>query len=122
MKNVEWKVIYIVDPCDSSADQILDTIEMDSVEKGAHEFEWEFSPPDYSKFNDKFSIFDSTAMIFSVSHEKREFLKVSYFVIHTTTQNLEESPEEEVKLELVKREVKADKPKITTFVIDWGLN
>ena len=47
-KPLVWKIVYIGDALDSTCDQILDTIEMDTVDYGASEFEWDVNAPDYS--------------------------------------------------------------------------
>lgn len=82
LENIDWKVVYIADACDEEADQELDVINMESVDHGANEFEWEIPAPNYKILPDPFAIFDASALVLKVSYKDTEFLRINYFVVH----------------------------------------
>lgn len=121
LENIDWKVVYIADACDEEADQELDVINMESVDHGANEFEWEIPAPNYKILPDPFAIFDASALVLKVSYKDKEFLRINYFVVHQyKTQEMTENPPEEVQWSEVQRVIKSDKPRQNMFDIDWS--
>lgn len=117
--NVTWKAIFVNDPNNSEQDQVLDTVHMDAVEKGACEFDWELDAPDYSKLPSEFDIFDTSVIMVLVYMNDEEFFRCSYLTTHAyTNEKYEEEPPESVKWDEVERRVSA-KPIIAAAEIDW---
>ena len=63
-----------------------------------------------------------TAVVLTVSFRKKEFFRCGYYVYNSyTDQELIEADPEQVIIEKVQRNILADKPRITRFNIDWGV-
>ena len=116
---IEWKAIYVSNPDDSSYDQTLDSIEMEGVEYGVNEFDWELDAPDYSKLPSEFDIFDTSVIMVLVYADGNEFFRCSYLTTHAYTNPLyEDEPPENVKWDEIERRVNK-KPIIAVSDIDW---
>ena len=120
-KKVEFKFVYILESDNKEKDQILDTIEMEEVNYGAMMFEWEVNKPDYTKLDDEFDIFDTTAIMIIVTYEDKEFFRCSYLIRHQycSKKNLDNEPEK-VDWEDLERIVNIEKPVIKVGDIDWN--
>jgi len=116
-----WKAIYVGNPDTSEFDQVLDTVEMEGVEQGRAEFDWELEAPDYSKLPSEFDIFDTSAVMVLVYASGHEFFRCSYLTTHAyANAKYDEEPPESVKWDEVERRVNAHKPRIVTTEIDWS--
>jgi len=118
--NVTWKAIFVGNPDNAEFDQVLDTVHMDAVEKGACEFDWELDAPDYSKLPSEFDIFDTSVIMVLVYANDQEFFRCSYLTTHVyTNEKYEEEPPESVKWDEIERRINAKKPIIAANEIDW---
>lgn len=62
---------------------------------GPNEFEWEIKSPDYDQLEDQYEIFDTSAIMLIVSYKEKEFLRISYLIIHEyqSEENRENPPD-----------------------------
>ena len=117
---VEWRFIYVADPDADSKDQILDQIFMDKLEYGVNNFDWEVSPPDYSKLANPYDLFDTTIIMIVVLIEGREFFRCSYLLTHEyDSEEMRESPPDQIEWERLTRKIKTGNPVITIKEIAW---
>lgn len=94
---------------------------MEEIERGANEFEWEVSAPNYQILSDPFSIFDTTAIVICVSNSGKEFLRINYLVTHSyDNEEMKENPPEEINWSRLIRVVNVEKPRINQLDIDWN--
>lgn len=117
--SIEWKAIYVGNPDETSFDQTLDCIDMEEVEYGVNEFDWELDAPDYSKLPSEFDIFDTSVIMILVYADGKEFFRCSYLTTHVyTNPAYEDEPPENVKWDEIERRVNK-KPIIAVSDIDW---
>ena len=115
-----WRLIYVADPDEDKHDQILDEIFMDKLEYGVNNFDWEVSPPDYSKLSNPYDVFDTTILMVIVLIEGREFFRCSYLVTHEyDNEEMRDNPPDQIDLDKLVRKIKTDNPVITIKEIAW---
>ena len=118
--NVEWKAIFVDNPDNIEFDQVLDVIQMEGVDYGVSEFDWELEAPNYAKLESEFDIFDTSVIMILVYVDGKEFFRCSYLTTHIYTNPIyEEEPPESVKWDEVERRVNVKRPIIAVSDVDW---
>lgn len=117
---IEWKAIFVGNPDNAEFDQTLDSIQMEGVDYGVSEFDWELDAPDYTKLQSEFDIFDTSVIMILVYADGKEFFRCSYLTTHMyTNPAYEEDPPENVKWDEVERRINTKKPILAVSDIDW---
>lgn len=134
-KEVEWSMTYIGSAQDSKYDQLLDTVEVETV-VATMKFVFEAPPPNLFLVPKEDQL-DNSAVLISAKYRGREFCRVGYYMRHEyplefvnalRTQQpggLAEivEPElpcgERLNLQALMRLVDVDNPRVTNFLIDW---
>ena len=117
---IEWRVVYVADPNDSSQDQVLDQIFMDSLDYGASSFEWEVPAPDYSRLASPFDVFDTAILMVIILIEGREFFRCSYLMsCEYASEEMRDNPPERVEWAHLHRKISANNPVITVNETVW---
>lgn len=122
-EEIEWKLIYVGSAKDEKYDQVLDSFSMDNLQAGMMQFQIESNAPNPHLIPSKDDLFGVTAIIITISFRKQEFFRCGYYVYNNYVEEellLNDPPE--VLLDRIQRNILSDKPRITRYNIDWGLN
>ena len=100
-------------------DQELDSLLVGPIPVGVNKFIFEADPPDTSKIPDA-EILGVTVILLTCAYDGREFVRVGYYVNNEyVTEDLNADPPAKPILEKVRRNVLAEKPRVTRFAIKW---
>ena len=134
-KEVEWSMTYIGSAQDSKYDQLLDTVEVETV-VATMKFVFEAPPPNLFLVPKEDQL-DNSAVLISAKYRGREFCRVGYYMRHEYPIEFVNSlrtqqagglaeivePElpcgERLNLPALMRLVDVDNPRVTNFLIDW---
>jgi histone chaperone ASF1 len=127
---LEFKVIYVRDPCNDSLDITLDSLFVGPVQKGRSMFVVEIDPPSLSDIPVKNRL-DVTALLFTGNYQGEEFVRVGYYVSNDLKpEKLAQAERQDLTLEEVCAKLDAsdlirtigdDKPTVTKYEITWDL-
>lgn len=118
-EDLEWKIIYVGSAESEDYDQILDTVYVGPIPEGRHKFVFLADAPDPKKIPTA-DIVGVTVVLLTCSYKKQEFIRVGYYVsIAYEDPELVENPPSEPDLSKLKRNILADKPRVTKFKINW---
>lgn len=135
--DLEWKVLYVGSAQDAAKDQILDEILVGPVPVGVNKFVLQADAPDPSQLAQD-DLLGVTVVLVTCSYKEREFVRVGYYVNNeyhdpnapppapVATVGPDGKPQapptipNPVPLELIQRQILADKPRVTKFPISWG--
>lgn len=135
--DLEWKVLYVGSAHDSHQDQVLDEILVGPVPVGMNKFVLQADAPAVSKLPEN-DILGVTVVLVTCSYKEKEFVRVGYYVnneytgYNNSNENensndpdavAEQQPPLSLKdldLQLIQRQILADKPRVTKFPIPWG--
>lgn len=68
----------------------------------------------------KADLLEVTVVLLSCLYNDKEFVRVGYYVNNEyTDEQLRENPPEQVLIDQLQRNILADKPKVTRYMIDW---
>ena len=122
-EEIEWKLVYVGSSKDERFDQVLDCFSMDCLQPGVMQFQIQSNAPDYMKIPSKEDLLGVTAIILTISFRKQEFFRCGYYVYNNyVDEELLMNDPPQVLVDRVQRSILSDKPRITRFNIDWGLN
>lgn len=100
-------------------DQVLDSLLVGPVPVGVNKFLFEADAPNISRIPDS-DILGVTVVLLTCSYDDREFVRVGYYVNNEyDTPELAAEPPAKPIVERVKRNVLAEKPRVTRFAIKW---
>lgn len=135
--DLEWKVTYVgsatssvpfalsppnphtLNPSSSEHDQVLDTLLVGPVPVGVNKFIFETEAPDLTKIPNT-EIVNVTVVLLSCAYDDREFVRVGYYVNNEyTDEALIADPPSKPIIEKVRRNILAEKPRVTRFAIKW---
>ncbi|PWN46192.1 anti-silence-domain-containing protein [Ceraceosorus guamensis] len=117
--DIEWKLIYVGSAESASYDQELDNCMVGPVPVGVNSFEFEADAPHPDKIPTQ-DLLGVTVILLTGSYRDAEFIRVGYYVNNFYEDPaLQENPPEQVDLSIVKREVLAEKPRVTRFNVKW---
>jgi histone chaperone ASF1 len=100
-------------------DQELDSLLVGPIPVGVNKFIFEADPPDTSRIPDA-EILGVTVILLTCAYDSREFVRVGYYVNNEyDSDELNADPPPKPILERVRRNVLAEKPRVTRFAIKW---
>ena len=99
--DLEWKLTYVGSAEDDKCDQILDTVLVGPVVRGAYKFVFQANPPDVSKIPQE-DILGVTVLLVTCSYNNQEFIRVGYYV---NNEYADEELKENLKYTLQKNRV-----------------
>jgi histone chaperone ASF1 len=100
-------------PSSSEHDQELDSLLVGPIPIGVNKFIFEADPPSLSRL-------PSSEILLTCSYDSREFVRVGYYVNNEyDSEELNAEPPAKPIIERVRRNVLAEKPRVTRFAIKW---
>lgn len=103
----------------SDYDQELDSLLVGPIPVGVNKFIFEADPPDLKRIPAS-EILGVTVILLTCSYDGREFVRVGYYVNNEyDSEDLNAEPPAKPIIERVKRNVLAEKPRVTRFAIKW---
>ncbi|KAN0102039.1 histone deposition protein Asf1 [Hyaloscypha variabilis] len=118
-KDLEWKLTYVGSATSDEHDQELDSLLVGPIPVGVNKFIFEADPPDTSRIPDA-EILGVTVILLTCAYDSREFVRVGYYVNNEyDSEELNADPPAKPILEKVRRNVLAEKPRVTRFAIKW---
>jgi histone chaperone ASF1 len=121
-EDLEWRVTYVGNAEDPSYDQTLEEVMVGPLVVGINRFVLQAPPPDYSKIAQE-DLVGVTVVLISCFYVNREFLKIGYYVANEYTVEIDpENPPYPVRMDLLRRNIAADQPRVTRIPIDWNCN
>ncbi|WEW55195.1 Histone chaperone asf1 [Emydomyces testavorans] len=118
-KDLEWKLTYVGSATSSEYDQELDSLLVGPIPVGVNKFIFEADPPDLKRIPTS-EILGVTVILLTCSYDGREFVRVGYYVNNEyDNEEFNEDPPAKPIIERVRRNVLAEKPRVTRFHIKW---
>jgi histone chaperone ASF1 len=118
-KDLEWKLTYVGSATSSEYDQELDSVLVGPLPVGINKFVFRADPPDLSRIPNS-EILGVTVILLSCSYDDREFVRVGYYVNNEyADEALQLEPPAKPVIEKVRRNILAEKPRVTRFAIKW---
>ncbi|OJD13845.1 histone chaperone asf1 [Emergomyces pasteurianus Ep9510] len=118
-KDLEWKLTYVGSATSSEHDQELDSLLVGPIPVGVNKFIFEADPPDLKRIPAS-EILGVTVILLTCSYDGREFVRVGYYVNNEyDTEELNAEPPSKPIIEKIRRNVLAEKPRVTRFAIKW---
>ncbi|GAD99095.1 histone chaperone asf1 [Paecilomyces variotii No. 5] len=118
-KDLEWKLTYVGSATSSEHDQELDSLLVGPIPVGVNKFIFEADPPDLKRIPPS-EILGVTVILLTCSYDGREFVRVGYYVNNEyDSEELNAEPPAKPIIERVRRNVLAEKPRVTRFAIKW---
>lgn len=128
--HLRWLCYIVSDACpvlptplttfsSSEHDQELDSLLVGPIPVGVNKFVFEADPPNTSRIPAT-DILGVTVILLSCSYADREFVRVGYYVNNEyMDQSMNEEPPAKPDMEKIRRNILADKPRVTRFQIKW---
>lgn len=118
-QDLEWKIVYVGSAESAKYDQELDSVMMGPVPIGINKFVFQVDPPKPELIPPS-EMRGVTVVLLTCSYLEQEFIRVGYYVDNDyVDENLLESPPEHVDVSQLKRNILADKPRVTKLDIKW---
>jgi len=118
-KDLEWKLTYVGSATSSEHDQELDSLLVGPIPVGVNKFIFEADAPDLKRIPTS-EILGVTVILLTCSYDDREFVRVGYYVNNEyDSDELNAEPPSKPIIERVRRNVLAEKPRVTRFAIKW---
>ncbi|KLJ12797.1 histone chaperone ASF1 [Blastomyces silverae] len=118
-KDLEWKLTYVGSATSSEHDQELDSLLVGPIPVGVNKFIFEADPPDLKRIPTS-EILGVTVILLTCSYDGREFVRVGYYVNNEyDSEELNDEPPSKPIIEKIRRNVLAEKPRVTRFAIKW---
>jgi histone chaperone ASF1 len=118
-KDLEWKLTYVGSATSDEHDQELDSLLVGPIPVGVNKFVFEADPPDTKRIPDA-EILGVTVILLTCAYDGREFVRVGYYVNNEyDSEELNADPPAKPLLDRVRRNVLAEKPRVTRFAIKW---
>ncbi|KAK4166545.1 histone chaperone ASF1 [Cladorrhinum sp. PSN259] len=118
-KDLEWKLTYVGSAQSDSHDQELDSLLVGPIPVGVNKFAFEANPPDTSRIPLD-ELLGVTVVLLTCAYDGREFVRVGYYVNNEyDTEELQNAPPPQPIIEKIRRNVLAEKPRVTRFNIKW---
>lgn len=103
-------------------DQELDTLLVGPIPVGVNKFIFEADAPNTSRIPDA-DILGVTVILLTCAYDGREFVRVGYYVNNEyDSEELNAEPPSKPLIERVRRNVLAEKPRVTRFAIKWSVS
>ncbi|KAI9052608.1 hypothetical protein LZ554_003951 [Drepanopeziza brunnea f. sp. 'monogermtubi'] len=118
-KDLEWKLTYVGSATSDEHDQELDSLLVGPIPVGVNKFIFQADPPNTTRIPDA-EILGVTVILLTCAYDGREFVRVGYYVNNEyDSEELNADPPAKPILEKVRRNVLAEKPRVTRFAIKW---
>ncbi|KAH6653828.1 ASF1 like histone chaperone-domain-containing protein, partial [Truncatella angustata] len=118
-KDLEWKLTYVGSATSDQYDQELDSLLVGPIPVGVNKFVFEADAPDTKRIPDA-DVLGVTVVLLTCSYDGREFVRVGYYVNNEyEVDELNADPPAKPIIEKIRRNVLADKPRVTRFAIKW---
>ncbi|KAI0394407.1 histone deposition protein Asf1 [Xylariaceae sp. FL0594] len=118
-KDLEWKLTYVGSATSDQYDQELDSLLVGPIPVGVNKFVFEADAPKISRIPDA-DILGVTVILLTCSYDGREFVRVGYYVNNEyDSDELNADPPAKPIIEKIRRNVLAEKPRVTRFAIKW---
>ncbi|KAH0483383.1 MAG: uncharacterized protein KVP18_004096 [Porospora cf. gigantea A] len=118
-EELDWRLIYVGDPTDTSEDQELECISLGPITAGHLRFTMIADPPDFTKI-DPDDAHGMTVVLLTASYREQEFLRIGWFVRNVYEDpDVEANPPPELDLQNLRRVVHMEEPRVTRFQINW---
>lgn len=103
----------------SEHDQELDSLLVGPIPVGVNKFIFEADAPDLKRIPPS-EILGVTVILLTCSYDGREFVRVGYYVNNEyDSEELAAEPPAKPQIEHIRRNVLAEKPRVTRFAIKW---
>lgn len=111
--------IYLTNQFRSEHDQELDSLLVGPIPIGVNKFIFEADAPDLRRIPVS-EIIGVTVILLTCSYDNREFVRVGYYVNNEyDSDELNAAPPEKPIIDRVRRNILAEKPRVTRFAIKW---
>ncbi|KAJ4318169.1 Histone chaperone asf1 [Fusarium piperis] len=118
-KDLEWKLTYVGSATSDQWDQELDSLLVGPIPVGVNKFIFEADAPNTSRIPET-DILGVTVILLTCAYDGREFVRVGYYVNNEyDSEELNAEPPTKPIIERVRRNVLAEKPRVTRFAIKW---
>jgi len=118
-KDLEWKLTYVGSATSDEHDQELDSLLVGPIPVGVNKFVFEADPPDTKRIPDA-EVLGVTVILLTCAYDGREFVRVGYYVNNEyDSEELNADPPAKPLLDRVRRNILAEKPRVTRFAIKW---
>ncbi|KAH6900207.1 histone chaperone [Thelonectria olida] len=118
-KDLEWKLTYVGSATSDQYDQELDSLLVGPIPVGVNKFIFEADAPSTTRIPDA-DILGVTVILLTCAYDGREFVRVGYYVNNEyDSEELNAEPPSKPIIERVRRNVLAEKPRVTRFAIKW---
>ena len=113
---MEWKLTYVGSAESDQHDQILDTVLVGPVSRGAYKFVFQANAPDATKIPNSLYLRRDGMLLMTCSYQQNEFVRVGYYVNNEyNDEELRENPPSVPQLDKIVRNILAEKPRVTRF-------
>lgn len=103
----------------SEHDQELDSLLVGPIPPGTNKFVFEADSPNTANIPSS-EVIGVTVILLTCSYDGREFVRVGYYVNNEyTDETLAENPPSKPVIEKIRRNILAEKPRVTRFAIKW---
>ncbi|KAJ9148473.1 Histone chaperone [Pleurostoma richardsiae] len=118
-KDLEWKLTYVGSATSDQHDQELDSLLVGPIPVGVNKFIFEADAPDTKRIPDA-EILGVTVILLTCAYDGREFVRVGYYVNNEyDSDELNADPPAKPIIDRIRRNVLAEKPRVTRFAIKW---
>lgn len=118
-KDLEWKLTYVGSATSDQYDQELDSLLVGPIPVGVNKFIFEANAPDTTRIPHA-EILGVTVVLLTCAYDDREFVRVGYYVNNEyDSDELNAEPPAKPIIERIRRNVLAEKPRVTRFAIKW---
>ncbi|GAB1317569.1 Histone chaperone asf1 [Madurella fahalii] len=118
-KDLEWKLTYVGSAQSDNYDQLLDQLYVGPIPVGINKFVFEADPPDTKRIPID-ELLGVTVILLTCNYDGREFVRVGYYVNNEyESEELVNDPPAKPVIEKIRRNVLAEKPRVTRFAIKW---
>ncbi|KAK3689867.1 ASF1 like histone chaperone-domain-containing protein [Podospora appendiculata] len=118
-KDLEWKLTYVGSAQADNYDQELDSLLVGPIPVGVNKFVFEADPPDTKRIPVD-ELLGVTVILLTCAYDGREFVRVGYYVnVEYDSEDLVNDPPAKPIIERIRRNILAEKPRVTRFNIKW---
>ncbi|KAK3376696.1 histone chaperone ASF1 [Lasiosphaeria ovina] len=118
-KDLEWKLTYVGSAQSDNYDQELDSLLVGPIPVGINKFVFEADPPNTKRIPTD-ELLGVTVILLTCAYDGREFVRVGYYVNNEyDSEELVNDPPTKPVIEKIRRNVLAEKPRVTRFNIKW---
>lgn len=117
--DLEWKLTYVGSATSDNYDQELDSLLVGPIPVGVNKFIFEAEPPNTARIPID-ELLGVTVILLTCAYDGREFVRVGYYVNNEyESEELINDPPPKPVIEKIRRNVLAEKPRVTRFAIKW---